>query len=287
MTEERLKELAEKAGYTFEKGVTQTEDGKIFPSENGYEVINIYTGEPVTFRSYGEIIHYGYSLKEIEDFLRKLYEEADLPFFEYGKEVEGVENVLKKYYVDADVVKSMARDIVALANVPSDETDTDMSKLKDALIAVQAETTPATFNRFTQALDQVIWGLTLMQRENNNLVHGFVETVNGFISREKERLEEEKRISEKAAKLMPSDESPNAPQEVKKLCEETAEAVRNEWTKENATDYDTRLKMQLICSILDTDNFKPDDSNLPIHTENLDKLANDIFRSKIKQQQEE
>lgn len=128
MTEKKLRDLAQAAGFSIKKGFTYSESNGVHTGESGYEVVNERTHEPVTFNAYGEDnIHYGYSLENVEDFLRNVYEQAEIPFPEDSEEITELENHLKKHYVDADAARKIAESAVALANVKGEDDEQDKS----------------------------------------------------------------------------------------------------------------------------------------------------------------
>ncbi|MDY2627787.1 MAG: hypothetical protein SOW08_05645 [Lachnospiraceae bacterium] len=78
MTAKRLRELAKEAGYEIRKGFTHSEEGSRKAGQSGYEIVNLETGEAVTRGTCGETWHFAYTLEEVEDFLKSVYEQAEM-----------------------------------------------------------------------------------------------------------------------------------------------------------------------------------------------------------------
>ena len=135
MTEEKLKELAKAAGYEIKHGFLHSEEGSRIPDQSGYEIVNAYTGEAVTHSACGETWHFAYTLEEVEDFLKNVYEQSGV---EWEPGIDAEEEVLKELTKQIDEDKRISLEACNILDkcVPMD-TDVNLENCRELFNRVE------------------------------------------------------------------------------------------------------------------------------------------------------
>ena len=126
MTVAKLRKLANAAVYEIKKGFTHSEEGSRKAGQSGYELTSMETGEAVTHSACGKTWHFAYTLEEIEDFLRSVYEQAGMNWEpETGATLEDV--------AKASEDERLHKNAMELLSIPIDAEDTagEIKKCRD------------------------------------------------------------------------------------------------------------------------------------------------------------
>lgn len=264
MTEAKLKELANAAGYEIKHGFTHSEEGSRISGQSGYEIINAYTGEAVTHSACGETWHFAYTLEEVEDFLKNVYEQSGVKW-EPGISAREMEHSVTGNLTEKDLV-------------------TFVAKANDQIKHLE---------QITKRENDQIEHLKQVLRESNDTCTKAINMANALLSKFEQEQEENERIRKKAMELLPAeldlydDKHPvDIDAEMKscrELCSSVADAVRDAWKNEVTDVNEIRLKMTLIGWILDTNNFGDDPDSNNFYSENLLTLSHAMAQERVRQ----